>query len=380
MRVAICADGMFPESIGGIQRHSRLLVESLAHGFPELGITVVHTHPDKRLFAGFPNVEERPVEPRPGRRQYILETYDLSGRVADVLRTMPDAIVYSQGMVVWKDIAEFSRRLIVNPHGLEAHQAFGWKDWLVTLPFRRIFEHIFRHAGHVVSLGGRLTTILRRIVPDPDRRIVVLPNGVVPPVGPPLDRECPAGHLDALFVGRFATNKGIADLLAAVDLLNARGFGDRLRVRLVGGGPLYEPLLGANRRANVEFCGGVDDATLDRLYMEADVFVLPTLFEGMPTVVLEAMARGLPIIVTDVGATRELVDDTNGFIIDKGNPADLAGRLERMVSMSAVERRALGHASLERVHARFTWPRVAQAHMELFEKVAAVLAAGDRRA
>ena len=92
MRVAICADGIFPDSIGGIQRHSRLLVESLAQGFPDLGITVVHTHPDKRFFMGLPNVEERPVAPRPGKKQYILETYDLSGRVADVLRTIPDEI------------------------------------------------------------------------------------------------------------------------------------------------------------------------------------------------------------------------------------------------------------------------------------------------
>jgi glycosyltransferase involved in cell wall biosynthesis len=377
MRVAICADGVFPESIGGIQRHSRLLIESLAQGFPDLGITVVHTHPAKRLFAGLPNVEERPVAPRPGKRQYILETYDLSGRVADVLRTMPDAIVYSQGMVVWKDIAEFSRRLVVNPHGLEAHQAFGWKDWLITLPFRRIFEHIFRHSRHVVSLGGRLTTILRRIVPDPDHRIVVLPNGVVPPSGAPPDRAGSAGHLNALFVGRFATNKGISDLLGAVDLVNAKRLGDRVRVKLVGGGPLYEPLLRANTRSNVEFCGGVDDAALDRLYAEADVFVLPTLFEGMPTVVLEAMARSLPIIVTDVGATRELVDESNGFIVAKRNPADLARRIEQMLEMSESGRRALGRASWERVQARFTWRRVADAHMELFQSVAAALEAGS---
>jgi glycosyltransferase involved in cell wall biosynthesis len=336
-----------------------------------LAITVIHTHPERRFFSAFRNVEERPVAPRPGRRQYILETYDLSGRVADVLRTMPDAIVYSQGMVVWKGITEFSNRLIVNPHGMEAHQAFGWKDWLITLPFRRIFERIFCRSRHVVSLGGRLTDILRRLVPDPDRQVVVLPNGVIPPTGPLPSRDRQSGPVNALFVGRFASNKGISDLLAAVDLLNAQGYGDRIRVKLVGGGPLYDPLERANARANVEFVGSVNDAALDRLYAEADVFVLPTLFEGMPTVVLEAMARGLPIIVTDVGATRELVDDRNGFIIRKRDPGDLAKCLRTFADLPSSTLRSLGQASRAKVMEQFTWDHVADAHRRLFARVAA---------
>jgi len=370
MHVAICADGVFPESVGGIQRHTRLLVESLAERHRELAIAVVHTHPATRFFGGFPNVEERPVEPRPGRRQYILECRDLSGRIAEVLRSLPDAVVYSQGMAVWRDVAEFGDRLVVNPHGLEQHQVTEWKPWLITLPFRRIFEHIFRHSRHVVSLGGRLTDILRRIVPDADRRIVVLPNGVVAPAAPPAARAGSSGRLEALFVGRFASNKGLPDLLAAADLLNQRGLGDRFRVRLVGNGPLYGPLRAANSRPNVEFLGAVDDVALERLYGEADVLVLPTLFEGMPTVVLEAMARGLPVIVTDVGATRELVDDTNGFIVHKRDPADVARRLEQILVMPADQRATLGNASWRRVQERFTWARVADAHAALIDEIA----------
>jgi glycosyltransferase involved in cell wall biosynthesis len=371
MHVAICADGVFPDSVGGMQRHTRLLVENLARRHPGLRLSVLHTHVGKRLFPGQSNVEEVEIAPRPNHRQYLLETYELSGRMADALRTMPDAIVYSQGMVVWKGIAEFAPRLIVNPHGLEAHQAFGWKDWLITLPFRRIFERIFRHSRYVVSLGGRLTDILHRLVPNPDQRVVVLPNGVVPPAEATADRDRRSGRLEALFVGRFAPNKGIPDLLAAMDVLNARGLADRIHVRLVGSGPLYATLKQANDRPNVEFLGSVDDAALDALYARSHVFVLPTLFEGMPTVVLEAMARGLPIIVTDVGATRELVDAENGVIIRKHDPADLAARLEAFAMMSGSERVKLGRASQAKITNRFTWDRVADAHYGLFERLAA---------
>jgi glycosyltransferase involved in cell wall biosynthesis len=369
MHVAICADGVFPDSVGGMQRHTRLLVEYLARRHPDLRISVLHTHVGKRLFADQPTVEEIEIAPRPNRRQYLLETYELSGRMADVLRTMPDAIIYSQGMVVWKGIAEFAPRLIVNPHGLEAHQAFGWKDWLIMLPFRWIFERIFRHSRYVVSLGGRLTGILRMLVPHPDERVVVLPNGVVPPANATADRDRQSGRLDALFVGRFAANKGIPDLLAAVDLLNARGLTDQIHVRLVGNGPLYTSLKDANARPNVEFLGGVDDTALDDLYARSHVFVLPTLFEGMPTVVLEAMARGLPIIVTDVGATRELVDAANGVVIRKHDPPDLSAKLTDFAMMPEAERLKFGRASQGKVAERFTWDRVADAHYQLFGRL-----------
>jgi glycosyltransferase involved in cell wall biosynthesis len=374
MRVAICSDGVFPDSVGGMQRHTRMLVESLSRRHPDLDIAVLHTHAGKRLFAAFPNVEEFGIAPRPNARQYLLECHDLSGRMAEVLRTMPDAVIYSQGLTVWKGITAFTPRLIVNPHGLESFQAVGWKDRLIAVPFRQVFKRIFRHARFVVSLGGRLTDILRRHVPDPAQRLVVLPNGVVPPAEELPDRPHESPPLRALFVGRFAANKGIPYLLSAVDMLNEQGLGHRFVVRLVGTGPLYEPLKSASERPNVAFCGGVDDARLDRLYADSDVFVLPTLFEGMPTVVLEAMARKLPVIVTDVGATRELVDEANGFIIRKRNARDIAVRLRELADMPASRRAALGQAAWRKVQDRFTWNRVADAHYEVIAKLAAEIA------
>lgn len=368
--VAICSDGIFPAEVGGMQRHTDLLVRSLASSHPELAISVLHTHAGQHLFADVPGVTEIHVPPRPGRRQYLLECYDLSGRMADALQRLPDAIVYAQGLTVWKHAREFTPRLINNPHGLEAFQAITLKDRLIGFPFSHAFRSIWRHARHVVSLGGRLTTILRRYVPEPDRRIVVLPNGVRLPAEPcvrtaPAQRPC-----RILFVGRFAANKGIADLLGAMAILAAAGRANDFVLHLAGTGPLYEPLRGGNQLPNVIFHGGVDDAALHGLYCESDVFVLPTLFEGMPTVVLEAMARGLPVIVTDVGATRELVDEQNGLIIPKRSPRQIADALTRFAGLSADARDALGAASLEKVRRRFTWDRVAQAHHEVFSRLA----------
>jgi glycosyltransferase involved in cell wall biosynthesis len=90
----------------------------------------------------------------------------------------------------------------------------------------------------------------------------------------------------------------------------------------------------------------------------------------MPTVVLEAMARGLPILVTDVGATRELVDESNGQIIAKNSPDSIVAALDRLHGMPDGDFAALGARSIRKVEERFTWDRVADAHVDLFRRVA----------
>lgn len=367
MHVAICSDGIFPASMGGIERHTRLLVESLARLGPEVRISVIHTHPGSHFFDALPGVTEIAVDPKPGRRQYLLECIDLSARFADVLHALPDAVIYSQGVCVCRGIQRFSGRLIVNPHGLESFQTTCFREWAVTAPFRLVQRRILKHAHTVVSLGGRLSGILRDQVPA--GRITVIPNGVNPPSAP-VDRSLRAGRpFRVLFVGRLAPNKGVGDLISAIEALHRKGLADRVELDIAGTGPLLETLKLRAPSPSIRFWGKVSDAQLDELYARADVFVLPTLFEGMPTVVLEAMARGLPILVTDVGATTELVDSHNGAIIRRKDPSGLAARLLQFMEMDPSSLLAMGRVGIDRVHARFTWPRVAEAHLDLFKRV-----------
>lgn len=368
MHVVICSDGMFPASMGGIERHTRLLVESLAIQSQDLQITVAHTHPKTRFFGGYANVDEIGIEPKPGRRQYLLECIELSGRFAQFLRTIPQAVIYSQGICVLKDIGNFSSRLIVNPHGLESFQAIDLRSWATTTPFRFVQRNTLKNARFVVSLGGHLTSILRREVRD-ERRIVVIPNGVRVPASPTIRHPRANRPIRLLFVGRLAGNKGVGDLLAAVGILNSRGLGEQVHLDIAGAGPLLAQLKQTTREPNVRLWGKVSDEQLDALYRDADVFVLPTLFEGMPTVVLEAMARSLPVLVTDVGATRELVDDSNGKIIAKRNPAGLAADIRRFLELPPHVLVQLGYSGYLRAKNRFDWSAVASLHYELFHAV-----------
>lgn len=365
--VVFCTDGIFPYSVGGMQRHSRLLVEALA-ATEELEITVLHPHLGEHIFKDLPHVTEVQLAPLPGKKHYFLELRDYSKLVLDELLLRPGQLIYSQGLSVWVGIDQVKDRLIVNPHGLEPFQVLGRKDQLKTWPYRYIFGRIFKKAAHVVSLGGSLTQILKR-VGNADR-VVVLPNAthlVQMPEEQLIKKK--STPLKFLFVGRFAYNKGIGVLLEAAKQLNGEGHQALFELHLAGKGPLFEEMRSRYPLANVHFHGFVSDADLDIAYLENHVFILPTLFEGMPTVVLEAMARAMPILVTDTGATRELVDAENGLILQKNDVQNLMQAMRTMIQMDHSQFGMLSAASLDRVQKRFTWEAVAEAHLRLFREM-----------
>ncbi|MBE9503576.1 MAG: glycosyltransferase family 4 protein [Proteobacteria bacterium] len=115
----------------------------------------------------------------------------------------------------------------------------------------------------------------------------------------------------------------------------------------------------------VEFRGYVKHELLPALYREADVFVLPSLWEGMSNTVLEAMASGLPVIVTETGGTAELVRD-NGIIIPKQNSNAIS---ETIITLFAKPDKLKEMGARSRTIAMdFSWAKVAGKYMEIYEE------------
>lgn len=367
-KVIFVTDGIFPYSVGGMQRHSRLLIEALAKT-GECELLVIHPHEGKKIFEGFSSVTEIPLpfKKPESQFQYLLHHYHYSKHVYRVLMQHPDAVIYSQGLAVWYRISDVKNRLIINPHGLEAFQVATLKEKIITVLFRWLHIYLFRHCARVVSLGGRLTGILMNQAGVEKSRIVILPNAVNMP--PAVQRSFDKPVTQFIFVGRFAFNKGIDVLMEAIKKVNASGYSEKTKFVLVGKGPEYDRITAGYQEPNVVFAGGADDETLFRLYRESDVFVLPTLFEGMPTVALEAMSYGLPVIITDTGATLELAGDDNAIIIEKRSVDSLVTAICKMVDMHIVERQKMSEASVKKVSSNFTWPVVAENHLKLFRSL-----------
>ncbi len=348
-----------------MQRHSRLLIEHLAAD-PAVHVSVVHPHAGEKIFASFPNITEHAIKNIDPSGNYILESRRYSSRVYDTVSRMEFDVLYSQGICIWKNIDRVCSRLVVNLHGLEPYQAIGWKDRLIAIPFRWIFSSVLRKARYVVSEGGFLTGILKRVT-DP-RKIVFLPNATRIN-NSEFTRTFDNNKLRILFVGRFASNKGIPVLLDAIRQLNADGFSEKLFFTLAGKGPLLAQYSRENKFKNISFPGFVADEALPDLYRKNDLFVLPTLFEGMPTVLLEAMSWSMPVISTSTGAVPELVDDANGRLVAPNSVRELKKSILDFYQLPDAEKMKKSSASLARVKDNFTWNAVAAKHIQLFEKI-----------
>ncbi|HRD51413.1 MAG TPA: glycosyltransferase family 4 protein [Flavobacteriales bacterium] len=363
LHIALCTDGVFPHAMGGMQRHSRLLAEHLAR-IPGIRLSVIHPH-SEQVFDPTLGIAEVRVPGMDTSRIYLRELWPYSGHVAQALDALQPDAVLSQGFSVWQGMRRFTPRLIVMPHGLEMFQGLTLKDRIIGLPFRWLVRHVARRASRVVSLGGKLTPVLEDLVQGSGARVVVVPNAVqVPDHTPayPIDGEA----LNLLFVGRFAFNKGIDLLLSVAAELHASH--PAIRFMLAGDGPERARMERGGLPPNVALLGKVDDEQLERLYGECHALVLPTRFEGMPTVVLEAMARARPVVVSDVGASAELVDGTNGWLV----PRALRAALEELAAAANAQRARMGVVGRVRVEERFTWPHVAA----LFEELAREVASG----
>lgn len=138
-----------------------------------------------------------------------------------------------------------------------------------------------------------------------------------------------------LYVGYLKHMKGLEYLIGALELLKDRGL--RLELNLVGDGPMSAPLRSlVNERQlsdQVHFSGYVaDPGELYRHYDDADIFVFPSLSEGSPRVILEALARNLPVISTPVGSVPDmLVDGESAILVQFRDELAIEAAINRLV-------------------------------------------------
>lgn len=187
------------------------------------------------------------------------------------------------------------------------------------------------------------------------QRVVVVEPGTDPA---PLARGSPGGAVNLLCVATLIPRKGHEILLRALAALPDLDW----RLTCVGS-PDRDPATAERVRERlradglgdrVRLAGEVDQATLAGCYDRADVFVLPTLYEGYGMVVAEALARGLPIVATATGAIAELVGDEAGLLVPPGDVAALTVALAQVVAEPRVRERMTQGA--RRVRGRLpTW-------------------------
>lgn len=224
-----------------------------------------------------------------------------------------------------------------------------------------------RSAALVAVSGEEAQAMVADGLAPPDR-VHVIRNGVRVDTSVAPDAELVAFARGEPLLGLVAglrDQKGLPTLMDALDLLEARG--EPVRFAVVGNGPLEAEV---RRRAGAStlvapFAGRVEP------YLAAlDVFVLPSLWEGLPLAVLEAMHFGLPVVATRVGGTPEAVrDGETGWLIGHSDPVALADSLVS-AARDAAARRRFGAAGLALAHERFGADRMVAETETLYRSLA----------
>lgn len=199
-------------------------------------------------------------------------------------------------------------------------------------------------------------------------------NGVYIPNGVDIqkfERKCcnkKSQKIRFLFVGRLEKQKGVDDLVKAAYLLRNN---NKFKIIIVGEGKEKNNLLTLARELGVLdlfiFTGKVRDQDLVDYYLKSDIFVLPSLWEGLPLTLMEAAAAGLPIITTDVGGISSVfVHKKNALLLKAGKPEQLAENMQLLITDENI-REVLGLNALE-LAKKYSWENSEKKLAEVYKK------------
>ncbi len=160
-----------------------------------------------------------------------------------------------------------------------------------------------------------------------------------------------------IFVGRLVTNKGLTVLLRALEQLNTSPLKPELQLTVAGDGPdrqaFEQQVDDLGLAGQVSFTGPCSPEAVAALLADADIFVLPSFAEGVPVVLMEAMAAELPVVTTNIAGVPELVaDNESGLLVAPTDVDGLANAVIRLAADPAL-RAQLGSAGRKKVLSEF---------------------------
>ena len=222
------------------------------------------------------------------------------------------------------------------------------QKYMLRYPVRRIMYK----ADLVFSYGGCITSIIERELKKGDK-IVELPTAIDQSwvINDDEIWESNDDRVNFLFIGRYDRVKGLPELYKALEQLKSKS--ENWTFHFVG--PIPD-----NKRLEYPRCiyhGAIQDENqLKGIIDQCDVLVNTSISEGMPNVILEAMARGLAVLATNVGATSMLIDK-NGILIERNSPNLILNGLLRFLKLTKQELYKMQLDSLHHVR-QFNWDNI----------------------
>ena len=374
MKIAFLSNGIHPFVVGGMQKHSFNLATQLVLDGNEVdlfhfvleGEDLPTVNEINKLFFNnyckfnkihccyFPSSFYFPGH-------YLWNSYKYSIWIYNILFNELGNydFIYSKGFSSWKLLQTRKKvksnfKIGVNFHGYEMFQySLNPKMKIQHLMLRPFVKMINRKADFIFSYGSKITEIIANLGIEKNK-ILEVPSAIKSNW---INKKklSISNNIKFLFVGRFERRKGIQEINKAI--LNLSNNNLNYEFHFVGSIPLESRLNSEDNR--VIYHGEViNDTAKKNIYDNCDVLLCPSYSEGMPNVILEAMARGLIIIATDVGAINLLVSDKNGILIKSPSLKNITNAIKSLISCDIKTLLEMKTSSISKIENLYTWEKV----------------------
>ncbi len=356
LRILFVADGQYP-GVGGAEKQQQLL----ARAFADAGHTVRVVSPWlNRTLPRVDSVDGIPLQRLAFPRIKLVGAALLCahyGYWVWVRRKEFDAIHVNTAMNL-AAVSGILRPLIPATVTVKVSGAGEFTGGILDpemrrRPLQRLHNWCIRRVDHLQSLSQFTRSMLRK-AGYPEEQILMVPNSVdlarfSPDAHQP---RAPGSPTRVTYVGRLQPVKGVAILVDA--WARVGGVADA-RLSIAGAGGERDKLVKAaqagGQSGSIDFLGEVSD--VPSVLAKTDIYVQPSLQEGLPNSVLEAMAMGLPIVATRVSGNEDVVTDgDNGLLVPANDPEALAVALKRLIAEPELARQ-MGRRSRQIVEQRF---------------------------
>lgn len=372
MRVALITDGIWPYVLGGMQKHSYYICKYLTKN--RVNVDLFHfnqsnydiskleffTEEEKSFINSF--IIDFPKSlPFPGH--YIYNSQRHSKLIFDAIKDKIGIydFIYTKGFTGWHLIQQkYKGNIKCAPIGVKFH---GYEMFQKPPDARTKIQHLLllrkpvrsisQKADVVFSYGGKITDIIKSIGVQ-GNKIFELPSGVeqsslTEQINPVSDK------IRFLFLGRYERRKGIEELNTAIRQILSEGKLNTAEFNFIGPIPEDKRL----EHPQLIYHGEIRSKEgLQLLIRKCDVLICPSWSEGLPNVILEAMANGLTVIATDVGATNVVVSDSTGWLLSQPDPQEIKTAIEKVVNMTSAELDEKKQNALNRIRKDFTWEQL----------------------
>ncbi|MCZ6766610.1 MAG: glycosyltransferase family 4 protein [bacterium] len=336
MKILILTNYIYPDEFGGIEKLAAELSTELARDHEVVVYTsYVEGHPQRETRDGVLVKRFKSADNYRLKVPFAIRTVNI---LRELKRESPKPDVILSMSLQYGFVCHLAGKVFGIPFML---YILG-SDWYIARDKRfqgRLYRFGIRGCGTLITQSHVIEQdILKRF---PEATIEVIPNGLTLP-----EKRSKGDKIVCL--GRLVEVKGVRYLIEAV-----KDIPDCPEVIIAGAGPEEETLKEMAAGLNIRFTGRV--LNIENVFMEGGIFILPSLSEGLPQAMLEAMSYGLPVIATTVGGVPDVVEHgRTGFLVEPGNAGEIRKYLERLLS-DEVMRKTMSENCLTEIQ-NYAWP------------------------